>query len=114
MEIAISAAGARVDGVLYDAKGEPTRGSVLLVPDVPQPGPADLYRRTSTDSKGKFTVRGVAPGSYRLVAVESVNLDTEINEPSFLRSITNRGQNLTVEENGKYAISLKLESAEEY
>ena len=111
MEIAISAAGARIDGVLYDAKGEPTRGSVLLVPDVSQPGPPDLYRRTSADSKGAFTLRGVAPGSYRLIAVESVNLDTEINEPDFLRTIGSRGQNLSVEESGKYTVSLALESS---
>jgi hypothetical protein len=112
LEITLSAAGAQVEGVLYDSKGEPTRGSVLLVPDVPQPGPPDLYRRTSADSKGAFTLRGVAPGSYRLLAVESVNLDTEINEPDFVRTIGNRGQNLSVEENGKYTVPLKLESSE--
>jgi hypothetical protein len=108
LEITFSAAGAQIDGVLYDAKGDPTRGSILLAPDVPQPGPPDLYRRTSADSKGKFTLRGIAPGSYRLLAVESVNLDMEINEPDFLRTIGNQGQNLTVEENGKYAVALKL------
>lgn len=110
LEVTFSAAGAQVEGVLYDSKGDPTRGSILLAPDVPQPGPPDLYRRTSADSKGKFTLHGVAPGSYRLLAVESVNLDTEINEPDFLRTIGNRGQNLSVEENGKYTVSLKLES----
>jgi len=111
MELTFSAAGAQVEGVLYDSKGEPTRGSVLLAPDVPQPGPPDLYRRTSADSKGKFTLHGVAPGSYRLVALESLNLDAEINEPDFLRTIGNRGQNLSVEENGKYSVVLKLESS---
>lgn len=114
LEIVISAAGAHVEGVLYDAEGVPTRGSVLLVPDVPQPGPPDMYRRTSADSKGRFTLRGIAPGSYRLVTVESVNLDTEINEPDFVRAIGNRGQLLTVEESGKYAVSLKLESSENH
>jgi len=111
MEITFSAAGAQVEGVLYDSKGDPTRGSVLLVPDVPQPGPPDLYRRTSADSKGKFTLHGVAPGSYRLLAVESVNLDMEINEPDFLRTIGNQGQGLSVEENAKYTVALKLESS---
>jgi len=111
MELTFSAAGAQVEGVLYNSKGEPTRGSVLLAPDVPQPGPPDLYRRTSADSKGKFTLHGVAPGSYRIVALESLNLDAEINEPDFLRTIGNRGQNLSVEENGKYTVALKLESS---
>jgi hypothetical protein len=109
IEIVLSPAGARIDGVLFDSGEEPTRGSILLVPDVPEPGPPDLFRRASADSKGKFTFRGVAPGSYRMLAVESVNLSSEINDPDFQRTIGNRGQGLTVEEKGQYTVSLKLE-----
>jgi len=98
---------------LLDAKDEPTRGSILMVPDTPEPGPPDLFRRTSADSKGKFTLRGVAPGSYRLVALESVSLETEINDPDFFRTIGNRGQALIVEESGKYTVSLKLQSSDD-
>jgi len=108
IEIVLSPAGARIDGTLFDAEEEPTRGSILLIPDVPEPGPPDLFRRASADSKGKFTFRGVAPGSYRMLAVESVNLSSEINDPDFQRTIGNRGQGLTVEENGRYTVSLKL------
>jgi Carboxypeptidase regulatory-like domain len=112
LEIVVSAAGAHIEGTLFDAKEEPTRGSILLIPDVPEPGPPDLYQRTSADSKGNFTLRGVAPGSYRMLAVESVNLDGEINDPDFLRAIGNRGQLLTVEESGRYTVSLKMDNAE--
>jgi hypothetical protein len=111
MEIVLSPRGAQIEGALFGAKDEPTRGSILLVPDVAQPGPPDLYRRTSADSKGKFSLRGVAPGSYRLLALESVNLDAEINEPDFLSRIGNRGQALIIEENGKYSVVLKLEGS---
>jgi hypothetical protein len=110
IELVLSPAGAHIEGVLFDAKDQPTRGSILLVPDVPEPGPPDLFRRTSADSKGKFTLRGIAPGSYRLLAVESVNLDSEINDPDFLRTIGNRGEGLMVEESGNYTVSLKLDT----
>src|SRR5689334_23752176 len=70
---------------------------------------SDLYRRTSADSKGKFSFRGIAPGSYRLVTMESVNLDSEINTPDFARTIGNRGQGLIVDESGKYTVSLRLD-----
>ena len=113
MELVVSPAGGHIEGVLYDAKDQPTRGSILLVPDVPQPGPPDLFRRTSADSKGKFTLRGVAPGSYRLLAMESVDLDTEINAPDFLRTIGNRGEGLIVEESGQYTVSLRLQSSDD-
>jgi hypothetical protein len=111
MEIVLSPHGAQIEGALFDAKDDLTRGSILLVPDVAQPGPPDLYRRASADSKGKFTLRGVAPGSYRLLALESVDLDAEINEPEFLGTIGKRGQGLIVEESGKYTVALKLESS---
>ncbi|HEX4603889.1 MAG TPA: carboxypeptidase-like regulatory domain-containing protein, partial [Candidatus Angelobacter sp.] len=112
IELVLSPAGGHVEGLLFDAKDQPTRGSVLLAPDVPEPGPPDLFRRTSADGKGKFTFRGIAPGSYRVVAMESLNLDTEINSPDFFRTIGNRGQNLIVEENGKYSVAIKLEVSE--
>jgi hypothetical protein len=112
IEIVLSPAGARIEGILLDANDQPTRGSILLVPDVPEPGPPDLFRRASADSKGQFTLRGVAPGSYRLLPLETVNLDSEISDPDFQRTIGNQGQALTVEEGGKYAVSLKLETAE--
>jgi len=42
--------------------------------------------------------------------VESVNLDSEINDPDFLRTIGNRGEGLMVEESGNYTVSLKLDT----
>jgi carboxypeptidase family protein len=108
MEIVLSPSGARIEGLLFDAKDEPTRGSILLVPDVPDPGPPDLFRRTNADGQGKFTLHGVAPGSYRLVALENLSVETEINTPEFLRTIGNRGQGLIVDENGRYTVALKL------
>jgi hypothetical protein len=47
-----------------------------------------------------------------MLAVENLSLEDEINDPDFLRTIANRGENLIVEENGKYSVTLKLESNE--
>jgi len=58
--------------------------------------------------EGKFVLRGVAPGSYKLLALESLNVESEINSPEFLRSLGNRGDGLIVEEDGKYTVSLRL------
>jgi hypothetical protein len=111
MELILSTAGGHIEGALTNSSNEPTRGSILLIPDVPDPGPPDLFRRTSADSKGNFMFRGVRPGSYRMLAVENSSLEDEINDPDFLRTIGNQGQNLRVEENGKYTVVLKLESS---
>ncbi|MCU1221892.1 MAG: hypothetical protein JWN42_3089 [Candidatus Angelobacter sp.] len=110
LELILSTAGGHIEGVLTNPRNERTRGSILLIPDVPEPGPPDLFGRTSADSKGNFMFRGVAPGSYRILASENLSLEDEINDPDFLRTIANRGESLIVEENGKYFVMLKLES----
>jgi hypothetical protein len=112
LEFILSTAGGHIEGALTNSRNEPTRGSILLVPDVPDPGPPDLFRRTSADATGNFMFRGVTPGSYRMLAVENSSLEDEINDPDFLRTIANRGESLTVEENGKYSVTLKLETSE--
>jgi hypothetical protein len=108
LEFILSTAGGHIEGMLTDTKNEPTRGSILLIPDVPDPGPPDLFCRTTADSKGNFMFRGVLPGSYRMLAVENSSLEDEINDPDFLRTIAIRGESLIVEENGKYSVTLKV------
>ena len=108
LEITVSAAGAQVDGVLYDSKGDPTRGSVLLAPDLADPGPPELFRRKSAGSDGKFSFRGVPPGSYRLLAMESLELDDQVTDPDFARKVAGRGDLISVVEGGKYIVSLRL------
>ena len=109
LELVFSARGGEVDGALFDQKNLPTRGSVLLVPDRNDPGPPELFPRVSADSKGKFTLRGIRPGSYRMVALESVALNDQITEPDFLRTVAGRGDLISIEESGKYAVALHLE-----
>jgi len=108
IELVVSPAGGHIEGTLFDQKEQPTHGSVLLVPDSPNPGPPDLFRRASSDAKGKFVLRGITPGSYRLVAFDSPDLDEEIQQPDFLRSIGNLGQNVIVEEGGSYIVAIKM------
>jgi hypothetical protein len=108
LEITFSAAGAQVDGVLYDSKGDPTRGSILLAPDLADPGPPELFRRKSAGSDGKFNFRGVPPGSYRLLAMESMELDDQVTDPDFARKVAGRGDLISVVESGKYSVALRL------
>jgi carboxypeptidase family protein len=112
LELVLSPNGAQLEGTLFDSKDQPTRGSVLLVPDLPDPGPPELLRRASAGSDGTFTFRGITPGSYRVVAMESLNLSEQLNEPDFIRKLAGMGTSLLVEEQGRHKIFLRLESAE--
>ncbi len=108
LELVLSPNGAQVAGTLFDGKDQPTRGSVLLVPDIPDFGPPELLRRASADSKGKFLFRGVPPGTYRVVAFESVELSEEISQPEFPRKVAGRGDSIIVQENGRYVVNGRL------
>jgi carboxypeptidase family protein len=111
LELVLSPDGAEIDGTLFDSKDQPARGSVLLVPDLPDFGPPELLRRAGSDAKGKFSFRGVAPGAYRVVAFESLELNDEIAQPDFPRRVAGRGNSLIVDENGRYRVYARLEQA---
>ncbi|HLY92336.1 MAG TPA: carboxypeptidase-like regulatory domain-containing protein, partial [Candidatus Angelobacter sp.] len=110
LELVLSPNGAEIDGTLFDSKDQPARGSILLVPDVPDFGPPELLRRASADSKGQFSFRGVPPGTYRLVAFESLELSEEIAQPDFPSRVAGRGVSLTTDEQGRYRMMLRLEN----
>ncbi|HET9280780.1 MAG TPA: carboxypeptidase-like regulatory domain-containing protein [Candidatus Angelobacter sp.] len=112
LELVLSPAGGHIEGTLFDGHDQTTRGSILLVPDLPDPGPPELFRRTSAGTDGKFIFRGVAPGSYRMVAMESPELDDQVNDPDFAKKVVGRGDSISVAENGKYAVSMRLNNGQ--
>ena len=114
VEIQLSSQGGRITGSLLDRDDHPTRGSVLLAPDLADPGPAELFRRASADAQGKFAFRGIAPGSYRLLALDSLDLSEQLNQPDFARTVAGHGEPIAVEEKGRYAVSQRLTGSDEH
>lgn len=112
LELVLSPAGGHIEGTLFDSHDQPARGSILLVPDLPDPGPPELFHRTSAGSDGKFTFRGVAPGSYKMVAMESPELDDQVNDPDFAKKVAGLGDLISVAESGKYTVSLRLNNGQ--
>jgi hypothetical protein len=86
LEIVIGTDAGRLSGVVLDARREtlPNR-TVVLVPDARVRHRPDLYRNVTTDSAGRFTMPGIAPGTYQLFAWEDVQAgawrDSEIRRP---------------------------------
>jgi hypothetical protein len=69
LEISVGDSYAQIDGtVMHD--GHPSSAAmVLLVPDHPGENHI-LFRRDQSDSDGTFTLSGILPGRYRLIAIE--------------------------------------------
>src|SRR5262249_27202861 len=108
LEIVLSPAGGHIDGTLLDSNDQPTRGLVLLIPDLPEPGPPELFRRQRAGADGKFAFLGLRPGSYRLLAMESPELDDQVADPDFGRKVVGRGDSISVAESGKYIVQIRL------
>lgn len=72
----------------------------MLVPDSRA---RHLYRTATTGENGAFTIRGVAPGSYQVVAWSNLN-GAAYKNSDFMRAYAARGIPLIVERNGRVVV----------
>jgi len=56
----------------------------------------DMFRVSSTDRAGKFQIRGLPPGDYKVFAWEGLDKDAWL-DPDFVRN-ESRGQSVHIEE----------------
>lgn len=57
----------------------------------------DMYKTTSTDAEGRFEVKGLPPGDYKLFALEGFEKDSWL-DPEFFKPYEDRGLAITVGE----------------
>ena len=113
VELVASANGAVVDGVAVDAKGEPlANATVVAVPETRLRARTDRYRKIVSDQSGHFTLRGLPPGEYTLLAWEIVDGEAYYN-PEFLKSYEGQGTLLRVSEGERKSLQLAVIPAPE-
>jgi hypothetical protein len=71
--------------------------TVALIPDENQRHRSDLYRVAQTDVSGRYQLRDIAPGNYKLFAWDEVDPDAWQNS-EFLRAYEENGRALAVPE----------------
>ncbi len=111
LELVLSSAGGQVDGIVRSEKQGFDSALVVLVPEPRQRGQTRLYKTSTIDQDGHFTLRGIAPGDYKLFAWEDIEADAYL-DADFLQSYEERGVTIRVEEVGRYSTRLKLISAD--
>src|SRR5229473_1659800 len=98
LEVSISSRGARVQGAVMDQDKLPVTGLwVVLVPDEAHRDQSRLYQKVTTDQYGRYLLKGVAPGDYKIFCWDEVE-DGAWEDPDFLRAFENRGQKISVED----------------
>jgi protocatechuate 3,4-dioxygenase beta subunit len=80
--------------------------------------PEEKYRKIpgrvgtgTTDQNGRFLIRGLAPGDYRVYAWQDA--DEDVVDPDFLKSHQGGGTTVKVEENSTQRVELKIIVARE-
>jgi beta-lactamase regulating signal transducer with metallopeptidase domain len=95
LDLSIASSGGVVAGVVRGVKDEPiSNGTVVLIPSDKED--ISLYRTASTDQFGVFSVTGVPPGEYGVLAWSSSRGKAYL-DPVFLRAVENQAAKVVVQ-----------------
>jgi carboxypeptidase family protein len=113
LEIVMSGNGGQVEGVVLNAEDQPaTAATVELVPDAARRAMFRLYRQASTDQYGRFVIKGITPGAYKLFAWEDI-ADGQYEDPEFMKSCEGLGHPVGIRAGSRESAQLKMIPAEE-
>jgi hypothetical protein len=96
LEIVLDSGGGTIDGRVSNATGEDAgMVTVALIPEESRRNRSDLYRTAQTDPAGRYELRDIAPGTYKLFAWTDVEPDAWRNA-EFMRAFEDRGKVVVV------------------
>ena len=111
LEFVLSPNVGSVHGTVQDDKGErPAAGAiVLLLPEEPERQSLGMYVTGAVaDASGAFTVAHVAPGRYRILALDRIAGTGAVTDPDFAAPLRARGEPLEVREKSAAQATLRL------
>jgi hypothetical protein len=107
LDVVASSDGGLVNGLVGNHKSEPVlNATVVLVPEERFRSRSDRYKTTVTDQSGSFVLHGIPPGSYMLLAWETLEGE-QYYDPEFLKSFEGRGRALRIAEGERANIQLE-------
>ena len=110
MEVILGTNAGAVEGRVLNDRNQPVDAAVVgLVPaSLSSRGfRMDMYKTTSTDAAGKFEVRGLPPGDYKLFAWEDVD-KAAIIDKDFIRLHEDSGKTIHIGEGEKPTLDLTV------
>jgi len=108
IEIVVSSNGGQVTGSVTDVGEKPvTAALVALVPDGKRRDETRFYKQASTDQQGRYTIKGITPGEYKLFALDDVEYGA-YEDSEFLKPIENKGVPVTIREGSRETMKLKV------
>jgi hypothetical protein len=97
LDIVISAASGRLKGSVTDAAGKPFAAArIVLAPEEKFRGIRPMYKVTTSDQSGEFSIRGIPPGSYTVFAWDVVDTGAYYSR-EFMRPYEASGTPIVIE-----------------
>jgi len=98
-----------IEGTAQNDKQEPAAGaSVVLIPsDAKRRGRRDAYYTATTGQGGRFTVKGIDPGDYKLYAWDDLESGAYM-DAGFVKPFESRGVPMSIHENSRETAQLTL------
>lgn len=113
LDIVLSPRGAQLTGVAVDEKDRPVPNAVVLaLPEEKFRSRRERYARTTTDQRGQFSIQGLIPGQYSLLAWESLDADVYL-DPDFRKAYEDRATPVHADSSQTANVSLKVLPAPE-
>jgi len=107
LDVVLSPAGGHIEGVVLMENQQPAAGAtVVLAPDAARRTQAQLFRSATANQYGRYVLRGIPPGDYRLFAWVDVEPGAWL-DPDFLTEYEKRGETVSVDERGRSTVQLK-------
>ncbi len=104
LQITLSPGAPQLESIVQDSDGKPVAGAtVVLIPDSRR---YSAYREEQTDQSGKFSLKGIAPGDYKLLAWEDIETGA-YQDPEFLKKYEGKAESLSLKPSDRRNIQVK-------
>jgi beta-lactamase regulating signal transducer with metallopeptidase domain len=108
LQVSLRSGAASVQGMVRDGSNRPVaNATVVVIPPDPRRDNRVLYKTATSDASGKFTIRGIAPGNYKLFAFEGL-AGGEFYNSRFLSKYESRGKPINVAQGGSTTEALTI------
>jgi hypothetical protein len=101
LKIVLRSPGTVLEGLVTNSNGEKLPDAIVaLVPEAPLRSAGVLYRTATSDVNGKYQLRGIAPGSYRLFAWTELE-GAAYRNAEFMKDYEGKGRPIRIERGSK-------------
>jgi protocatechuate 3,4-dioxygenase beta subunit len=112
LDFTLSSKVARLEGDVSNSDQPASGAAVVLVPENGGAAHTGDYRRSMTDQSGRFFMKSVIPGDYKIFAFEDLERGASLN-PDFLQPFEDRAQTVHLQEGADLNVRLEVIPASE-